>query len=176
MLYIQKGLEGTPEVLIDPEQLVVGLDRAADRVRSVEGCEVRGVRHVEERLGLAGATRSSSSRPGRRSSDNVEWVKVSGVAWHGDGFFYSRYPAPEKGKEKASINENHQVFFHRVGTPQSADELVFQDAANPQRFHILETTEDERFAILSVSDRGKGKDGNAIFVRDLTKGGGVHAA
>ena len=64
------------------------------------------------------------------------------------------------------------MFFHRVGTPQSADELVFQDAANPQRFHFLDTTEDERFAILSVSDRGKGKDGNSVFVRDLTKGGG----
>ena len=90
---------------------------------------------------------------------------MSGVAWHGDGFYYSRYPAPAKGKEKASINENHQVFFHRVGTPQSQDALVFEDPENPQRFHTLQTTEDERFAILDLSDRGKGKDGNAVFVR-----------
>ncbi len=102
--------------------------------------------------------------------DTVQWVKVSGAAWHGDGFFYSRYPTPEKGKEKASINEDHQVYFHKVGTPQSADVLVFEDKDNPQRFHTVETTEDERFAILDVSDRGKGKDGNALFVRDLSKG------
>ena len=101
--------------------------------------------------------------------DTVEWVKVSGVAWHGDGFYYSRYPAPAKGQEKASINENHQVYFHKVGTAQSEDVLVYQDAKNPQRFHTLETTDDERFAILTISDRGQGKDGNALFARDLSR-------
>ena len=102
--------------------------------------------------------------------DTLEWVKVSGVAWHGDGFFYSRYPAPAPGQEKASINENHQVFFHRIGTPQSQDRLVYEDAANPQRFHTLQTTEDERFAILTISERGKGSDGNALHVCDLSQG------
>ena len=63
--------------------------------------------------------------------DTLEWVKVSGVAWHGDGFFYSRYPAPPAGQEKASINENHQVFFHRIGTSQSQDVLVYEDAREP---------------------------------------------
>jgi prolyl oligopeptidase len=102
-------------------------------------------------------------------SDSIQWVKVSRVAWHGDGFYYSRYPAPDKGKEKASINEGHQVYFHKVGTPQSQDVLTYEDKVNPQRFHILDTTEDERFAVLTVSERGKGKDGNAVFVRDLSK-------
>ena len=103
--------------------------------------------------------------------DTIEWVKVSGVAWHGDGFYYSRYPAPDKGREKASINENHQVYFHRVGTPQSADVLVYEDRGNPQRFHTVSTTEDERFAVLTISERGKGKDGNALYVRDLALAG-----
>src|SRR4030095_640256 len=88
--------------------------------------------------------------------DQIDWVKVSGVAWQDDGFYYSRYPEPAKGQEKASINENHQVYFHRIGTKEAEDALVFEDRANPQRFHTLETTEDERFAILSVSERGKG--------------------
>src|SRR5262245_34616807 len=101
--------------------------------------------------------------------DSLDWVKVSGVAWHGNGFYYSRYPAPAQGGEKAAINENHQVYYHTVGTPQSQDQLVYQDKDNPQRFHIVSTTEDERFAVLSISERGKGKDGNALFVRDLTK-------
>jgi prolyl oligopeptidase len=103
-------------------------------------------------------------------SDTIEWVKVSRAAWQGDGFYYSRYPAPASGQEKASINEDHRVYYHKLGTPQSADELVYQDVANPQRFHTLGTTEDERFAVLSVSERGKGKDGNALFIRDLSKG------
>ena len=103
-------------------------------------------------------------------TDSLEWVKVSSVGWQGDGFYYSRYPAPDKGKEKAAINEGHQVYFHKVGTPQSQDALTYEDKANAQRFHILDTTEDERFAILTISERGKGKDGNAVFVRDLSKG------
>ena len=78
---------------------------------------------------------------------------------------------PAKGKELSSINEDHQVYYHRIGTPQSADELVFSDPKNPQRFHTLQTTEDERFAVLDVSDRGTGKQGNAVFVQDLSKPG-----
>jgi prolyl oligopeptidase len=111
----------------------------------------------------------------RTLPDTIEWAKVSQVAWHGDGFYYSRYPEPPEGHEKASINENHQVFFHKLGTPQSADTLVYEDPANPQRFHTAATTEDERFLILEVSDRGKGLDGNALFVRDLTDPDGKFA-
>ena len=59
------------------------------------------------------------------------------------------------------------MFFHRLGTQQSEDRLVYEDPANPQRFHTVATTEDERYAVLAVSERGKGKDGNALFVRDL---------
>jgi prolyl oligopeptidase len=102
--------------------------------------------------------------------DTVQWVKASGAAWHGDGFFYSRYPTPTAGTERASINEHHLVYFHKVGTPQAQDALVYEDRANPQRFHFVSTTEDERFAVLDISDRGKGKDGNAVFVRDLDRG------
>jgi prolyl oligopeptidase len=170
VLYIQKGLEGTPEVLLDPNswspdstvRLTV-FAPSKDAKYAVYGVSRSGSDWQEYRV-IELATKKTLE-------DKVEWVKVSTAAWHGDGFFYSRYPVPEKGKEKASINEDHQVYFHRVGTPQSADTLVFQDKANPQRFHFLDTTEDERFAILSVSDRGKGKDGNSLFVKDLSKGG-----
>jgi prolyl oligopeptidase len=103
--------------------------------------------------------------------DRLDWVKVSGVAWHGDGFYYSRYPEPGRGKsELAAVNEDHRVYFHKVGTPQSEDRQIYQDAGNPQRFNTVGTTEDERFALLTVSDRGKGKDGNALFARDLSRG------
>src|SRR5688500_14522426 len=107
----------------------------------------------------------------RTLPETVDWANACNVGWHGDGFFYSRYPEPPEGREKASINENHQVFFHEIGTEQAQDTLVYEDPANLQRFHVLDTTEDERFAILEVSERGAGKDGNALFVRDLTKPG-----
>jgi prolyl oligopeptidase len=170
VLYIQRGMDGQPEVLIDPntwsEDGTVQLGTfvpSKDAKYAVYGMSRSGSDWQEYKV-MELATKKTLD-------DTVNWVKVSGAAWHGDGFFYSRYPAPDKGREKASINEGHQVYFHKVGTPQSADVLVFEDKDNPQRFHILGTTEDERFAILDVSDRGKGKDGNAVFVKDLSKGG-----
>ena len=163
-----------------PERRPRGADRSEHAGRTTGPCS-----SVSSRRRRTRSTRSTGiSRSGsdwqeykvmelatkKTLADSLEWVKVSGVAWQGDGFYYSRYPAPDKGQEKASINENHQVYFHRVGTPQSDDVVVYSDAANRQRFHIVETTEDERFALLSICDRGKGKDGNSLFVRDLSKG------
>src|SRR6202012_4705008 len=53
-------------------------------------------------------------------------------------------------------------------TAQTDDQLVYEDQAHPQRFHIVQTTEDERYAILMISERGQGKDGNALFFCDLS--------
>jgi len=103
----------------------------------------------------------------------VEWVKVSGAAWAGDGFFYSRYPAPEAARALSSKNVGHEVYFHRLGTSQSDDVCVFADPAQPERFHTVETTEDERYLVLTVSDRGRGLKGNALFYRDLVDGDGA---
>ncbi len=168
VLYIQRGLEGAPEVLIDPNTW------------STDGTvRLMGYGASKDGLLLAYAVSRSGSdwqelnvldlTTRKPLEDKVEWVKVSGIAWRGHGFYYSRYPVPAKGKELSSVNENHQVFYHRVGTPQSQDTLVFEDSKHPQRFHRVSTTEDERFAVLSVSDRGTGKQGNALFVRDLSK-------
>jgi prolyl oligopeptidase len=167
VLYIQRGMNGKPEVLIDPnawgETVALSLfEPSKDAKYAVYGISRSGSDWQELKV-MELATKKTLP-------DTVQWVKVSGAAWAGDGFFYSRYPEPEKGREKASINEGHRVYFHQIGTAQSQDTLVFEDKDNPQRFHNVSTTEDERFAILDVSDRGKGKDGNAVFVRDLSKG------
>ena len=166
VIYRQKGLAGTPELVLDPNTWskdgttplsVFSLSR--DGKYAVYGMSVGGSDWSEYHV-MEVATRQALP-------DLIKWVKVSGAAWAGNGFFYSRYPAPEKGHELSAKNENHQVFFHRLGTPQEADELVYQDPANPQRFHTVEVTEDERFAILTISDRGTGKNGNSLFYRDL---------
>ena len=170
VLYIQKGLEGTPEVLLDPNTFegapttrLGAFAPSADARYAVYGISKAGSDWQQYRV-MELATKKTLP-------DTLDWVKVSGVAWHGDGFYYSRYPEPGRGKsEKAAINEDHRVYFHKVGTPQAQDRQVYQDAANPQRFNTVDTTEDERFALLTVSDRGKGKDGNALFARDLSRG------
>ncbi|MEZ5292284.1 MAG: prolyl oligopeptidase family serine peptidase [Vicinamibacterales bacterium] len=166
VIYRQRGLDGPPEVVLDPNTLSPdGTTKLG--VFAVSGDGTRAVYGLSEGGSDWNTYRVLDLRTTQPLVDTVEWVKVSGAAWAGDGFFYSRYPAPEKGKELSTKNVDHQVFFHRVGTPQSADELVFADAANPERFHTVETTEDERYLILTVSDRGKGKKGNAVFFRDL---------
>ncbi len=170
VLYIQKGIDGTPEVLLDPNTWspdgtvrLGAFEPSKDATYAVYGISRSGSDWQEYNV-LDLTTR-------KPLADKIEWVKVSDVSWRGHGFYYSRYPTPEKGKELSSSNENHRVYYHRLGTPQSEDELVFEDPKNPQRFHLLRTTEDERFAILTVSDRGTGKQGNAVFVRDLSRQG-----
>ena len=99
-------------------------------------------------------------------ADELDWVKVSGVAWAGAGFYYSAYDAPRPGEAAlAGKNEFHKVYYHRLGTPQSADELVYENPAMALGFRIADVTEDERWLCLSLTDGLS--DGNRLLVRDL---------
>lgn len=93
------------------------------------------------------------------------------MAWRDGGFYYSRYPAPsDLATALSGRNEGHQVWYHRVGTPQSADTLVYEDPEHPLRLHFIETTDDERFVVLAICDRGTGHGGHALWLLDA--GGG----
>lgn len=166
--YIQKGVNGTPEVFLDPNKfsadgtsVLSAFSLSKDGKYLAYGISTGGSDWVTLNL-MEVATK-------QKLSDELQWLKVSGVSWQGDGFYYSRYPAPEKGKELSTKNQFHAVYFHKVGTPQSDDVLIYEDKQNALRFHNVNTTEDERFAILTISDRAKGKKGNAVFYRDLSK-------
>jgi len=165
--YLQRGEGGPEEVLLDPNAL------SPDGTTRVAGLTFdRQARYIAYMVSHAGSDwqqiRVLDLATREILPDTVDWVKVSAIAWHGDGFFYSRYPEPGEHEGAYSArNDDHQVYYHALGTPQSDDRLVYHDPENLQRFHVLGTTEDERFAILSISDRGKGKDGNALLVRDL---------
>jgi prolyl oligopeptidase len=168
MVYVQKGLDGAPEVLLDPNKFSAdGTTRmgsfqvSRDGRYAAYGMQVGGSDWQEVHV-LDVATKKDLS-------DDLKWLKFEGGAWAGNGFFYSRFDAPEKGHELSSKNEFQKVYYHKLGAPQSDDELVFEDKANPQQFHVVATTNDERFAILIIEDRGKGKRGNALYFRDLTK-------
>jgi prolyl oligopeptidase len=102
----------------------------------------------------------------KRVSDTLRWVKFSGISWFGGGFFYSRYAAPaDTSKILSTKNENHKVYYHRLGTPQADDELVYEDASKPEAILGVSVSENQRFATLSVSE--KGSRGNALYLRDL---------
>jgi prolyl oligopeptidase len=169
VIYVQRGIDGSPSVLLDPNTF-----SADGTVRLGAFALSKDARYAAYGLSSGGSdwqeykVMEVSTR--RQLPDELKWVKVSSIAWQGDGFYYSRYDAPEKGHELSSRNENHKVYFHRVGTPQSEDKLVYEDPANPQRFHTVGTTEDERFALLTISERGKGKKGNAVYYLDRKSG------
>lgn len=166
VLYRQVGKDGQTELVLDPNSLSEdGTVKLTNFKLSKNGA-----------LAVFGISQGGSDwqqykvrdmKTLQFLDDQVDWVKISDIGWQGNGFYYSRYPKPE-GSLLASVNENHQVFYHEVGTAQSQDRLVYEDKINPQRFHILTTTEDEEFACLSISDRGNGKDGNSLWV--LRKG------
>ncbi|HEV8136527.1 MAG TPA: prolyl oligopeptidase family serine peptidase [Pyrinomonadaceae bacterium] len=169
VFYIQKGVNGKPELFLDPNKFSV------DGTSTLSAFEVskdgKYVAYGTSQGGSDWVTIHVMEIATRNLlNDELNWLKVSGVSWQGDGFYYSRYPQPEKGRELTTKNEFQAVYFHKVGTPQSADLLIYDDKEHPQRFQNVGTTEDERFAILNVSERGKGKRGNALFYRDLSKG------
>jgi prolyl oligopeptidase len=103
----------------------------------------------------------------KKLDDQLNWVKFSGAAWKGDGFYYSRYDEPAKGKEFSNKNEYHKVYYHKLGTPQSADQLVYENKNFPLRYYGAQTTEDERFLVIYVSE---GTDGTEMYCRDLAGG------
>lgn len=88
--------------------------------------------------------------------DHIEWAKFTGAEWDGDGFYYSAYPRPEAGKEFSNANENHQVYYHKLGTPQSEDTIVFSDPANPLHFHSAGVASTEPVMFVSIGGQGVG--------------------
>lgn len=96
--------------------------------------------------------------------DHIKWAKFTGTAWHGDGFYYSAYPIPEAGKEFSNANEYHNIYYHKIGTPQSQDSLVFHDENAPRHFHSAWT--DDKATVLALSVGGQG-NGNGLIIKRL---------
>ena len=101
--------------------------------------------------------------------DKLEWVKFSGAAWHGDGFFYSRYPEPEKGMELSDQNSFHSVYYHQLGHEQYEDELIYRDEEAPKMYHNVSVTEDGAYLILY---KASGTDGYETWYKSLGRQGG----
>lgn len=161
--YVREGLDGADKVFLDPNTLsedgtvTASLSSASDDdkyivvMRNAAGSDWQEIRVMD----LA---------TGEETGDVLEWVKFSGASWVGDGFYYSRYPAPD-GSEFSAENTFHSVYFHKLGTPQSEDELVFRNDDEPNRYHFAYATEDNRYLILNTST---GTDGNNLHIKDLT--------
>ena len=84
--------------------------------------------------------------------DTLVDVKFSGLAWRSnEGFYYSSYEKPKEGSALSGMTDQHKLFFHKLGTEQSADELVFGGAATPRRYIGASVTEDGRFLVVAAA-------------------------
>lgn len=91
-------------------------------------------------------------------------VKFSGASWKGDqGFFYSSYDKP-KGSELSAKTDTHKVYFHQLGTKQSADQLIIGGDDFKRRYMGIGVSDDERFEILNASEA---TNGNELYIKDL---------
>ncbi|TAK59732.1 MAG: S9 family peptidase, partial [Bacteroidetes bacterium] len=168
VLYIQKNLDSEPEVFLDPNKL------SEDGTVSLAGTAFSH----DGKLFAFSISRSGSDwreiyamdvETKAMLRDSLKWSKFSGIAWYKNGFYYSRYDAPsDTSKALSNKNEYHKVYYHKLGTPQSEDELVYEDKEHPLRLFGCSVTEDERFVFLSASQSGQ--RGNALYFRDMQSG------
>ncbi len=100
-------------------------------------------------------------------NDKVEWAKFTDISWQGNGFYYSRYDAP-KANAYTQKNEYHKIYYHKVGTPQSADQLVYEDKKHPDWNFYASVSDDEHFIFVGVSESTSGQ---RLLVKDLKNGG-----
>ncbi|MBR4147660.1 MAG: S9 family peptidase [Bacteroidales bacterium] len=96
--------------------------------------------------------------------DHIEWAKFTGASWYKDGFFYAAYDKPVAGKEFSNVNENHKIYYHKLGTTQDQDQLFYSNPAQPRYFHQVDLTEDEHYMFLFESGQGAG---STLWIRDM---------
>lgn len=167
VLYRAKSLDDEPEVFLDPNML------SDDGTVALTGTSFSNDgKYMAYMISRSGSDWTEiyvmDVKTKKLLSDHIEWAKFTGAAWDGDGFYYSAYPRPEAGKEFSNANEYHCVYYHKIGTAQSQDRLVFRDDKNPLHFHSVDTSDDESMLMLYASGQGLG---NAVKVKDLTKAG-----
>ncbi|MCA1661703.1 MAG: prolyl oligopeptidase family serine peptidase [Novosphingobium sp.] len=167
VLNVRDRLSGAPRVLLDPNAW------SADGATALDAWQPS---HQGSRLAYAVQDGGSDWRTvrfldvasGRTLPDELRWVKYSGLAWVGEeGVLYSRFPEDRKGQDFHSANFGHAVWYHRIGTPQSADQLVFATPEHPERNHSAEVTADGRWAVISSSEGTDPR--HAIHVIDLRR-------
>jgi prolyl oligopeptidase len=157
VLYRQESLSGEPVVVIDPNAL------------SKEGTVALGTLSFNRegsllayQLAKAGSDWQTiyvkDLKTNTDLEDKIDWVKFSGISWQGNGFYYSRYPTPAKGMELTAKSEFHQVWFHKIGTKQTDDVLVYDNKEHANYNHGIYTSENEKYLFLSVSESTSGDE------------------
>ena len=172
VIYIASALPGEPRALIDPNTL------SQDGTIALGGYAVPD----DGKLFAYGLANAGSDwqewkvrdiESGKDLDDNLKWVKFSSASWSHDGagFFYSRYDEPKGGGEQLKeANYFQKIYYHKIGTPQSQDELIYDRKDHKDWLFNADVTEDGAYLIINVSHGTDPK--NQIFYKDLLHPGG----
>ena len=164
VLYRQLG-DAKPEVFLDPNKF------STDGTSSLQGIDFSkdgslAAYQVSEGGSDWRKVIVIDTKTGNKVDDTLRDVKFSGTSWlHNDGFYYSSYDKP-KGSQLSEQTQIHKLFYHKLGTPQSDDKLVFGGEATPRRYIGGGVTEDERFLVISAANATYG---NELYIQDLSK-------
>ncbi|MEP6811305.1 MAG: S9 family peptidase, partial [Chthoniobacterales bacterium] len=165
VLYTAPKLPGEPKLLLDPNTL------AKDGTTALTGSEVsHDGKLLAYGLAQAGSDwqewKVREIESGKDREDTIKWVKFSNASWDrdGSGFFYSRYDEPTADQLKAA-NYFHKLYFHRLGTPQTDDKLVYERPDRKGWLFNGSVTEDGSYLIITVSEGTESK--NRVFFKAL---------
>jgi len=166
--YRQDRLDAEPRVLLDPNTwskdgtvALTGLDFSEDgKLAAYSKSEAGSDWSVIRVLDVDS---------GKVLDDEIKWVKFSGMSWShdGKGIFYSRYPEPKQGEKFQGLSLNQKLYYHRLGTPQSADELVYERPDQPTWSINGGVSDDGKYLVISVGD-GTTSRRNRVLIKDLT--------
>jgi prolyl oligopeptidase len=167
VLYVQDALDGAPRTVLDPNRL------SDDGTVALSGISFSNDgRYLAYTISRSGSDWKEifvmNLATGELTGDHIRWAKFTGASWAGEGFYYSAYDSPEKGKEYSNVNENHKIYYHKLGQPQSEDELAYANPAYPKRFYHAGVSDDERLLFIDESGAGRG---NRLFMKNLTRKG-----
>ncbi|MCW3121949.1 MAG: family peptidase [Flavipsychrobacter sp.] len=164
VLYRQKGKE-TPEVFLDPNSF------SSDGTSSLQGIDfTKDGSLAAYQISEGGSDWRKviviDAKTKQKVGDTLFDVKFSGTSWlHNDGFYYSSYDKP-KGSQLSEKTQIHKLYYHKLGTPQSSDQLIFGGEATPRRYIGGGVTEDGRFLVITAANATYG---NELYIQDLSK-------
>ena len=168
VIYKTKALEAPGEVLIDPNTLAADGTVALGSVHFTDDG-----RYMAYSLASSGSDwiewKVRDVATGADLPDHLKWSKFSGAAWlkDGSGFFYGRYQAPKDGEALTGVNKFQKLYFHKLGTRQDQDAVVYERQDQPDWMFSADVTDDGRFLIV-VQSEGTNPE-NRVYVRDLSK-------
>ena len=167
VVYTQRGLEAEATVLVDPNVWSDdGTVALADYTASPDGNYVAYL--IQDGGSDWREARVINVATTEVLEDHLEWLKFTAISWAGDssGFYYSRYPETSSAEKFQSLNQNQTVYFHRLGTPQSDDPVVYARPDHPDWGLYAEVTDDGSHLVVTIS---VGTDSRfAIVYQDLT--------